>query len=152
MSNSRLKGAAGRHTRFATPVACVLAALVVVACGKSNEVDLERTASLIQPVARLELKMVKEEPGKRTGEQIYKNVCTSCHAAGVLGAPATGDAAAWAPRLAQGFEALVASVTNGKNAMPAKGGGTDLTDTEIQRAVAYLTNTAGGNFTEPPVE
>lgn len=152
MSNSRLKGAAGRHGRFATPATCVLAALLLVACGKSGEVDSELTASLIQPVARLELKMVKEEPGKRTGEQVYKNVCTSCHAAGVLGAPATGDAAAWAPRLALGFETLVASVTNGKGAMPAKGGGADLTDVELQRAVAYLANTAGGGFTEPPVE
>lgn len=152
MSNSRLKGAAGRHTRFATPIACVLVALVVVGCGKSSEVDPELTATLIQPVARVELRMVKEEPGKRTGEQIYKNVCTSCHAAGVLGAPATGDAAAWAPRLELGFDALVASVTNGKGAMPAKGGGADLTDTEIQRAVAYLANGAGGSFTEPPVE
>lgn len=152
MSNSRLTGAAGRHTRFAPPAACVLAALVLVACGKGTEVDPELTASLIQPVSRVELKMVKEEPGKRTGEQIYKNVCTSCHAAGVLGAPATGDAAAWAPRLALGFDTLVASVTHGKGAMPAKGGGSDLTDVELQRAVAYLANSAGGGFTEPPVE
>ena len=152
MLNSRLMGAAGRQGRFATAASCVLAAVVLAGCGKSAEVDTELTASLIQPVARLELRMAKEEPGKRTGEQIYKNVCTSCHAAGVLGSPATGDTAAWAPRLALGFETLVASVTNGKNAMPAKGGGADLTDTEIQRAVAYLANAAGGNFTEPPIE
>ena len=36
--------------------------------------------------------------------------------------------------------------------MPARGGGADLTDTEVARAVAYLLNTAGGDVTEPPIE
>jgi len=36
--------------------------------------------------------------------------------------------------------------------MPPRGGGTDLTDTEVERAVVYLLNTAGGDFTEPPTE
>jgi len=36
--------------------------------------------------------------------------------------------------------------------MPPRGGGSDLTDTEVKRAVAYLANTAGANYTEPPVE
>ena len=67
-------------------------------------------------------------------------------------APKTGDAGAWAPRLALGHDALTASAIAGKNAMPPRGGAADLTDTEVKRAVAYLANLAGANFTEPPVE
>ena len=33
-----------------------------------------------------------------------------------------------------------------------RGGGSDLTDTEVSRAVAYLANLAGAGYTEPPVE
>lgn len=36
--------------------------------------------------------------------------------------------------------------------MPPRGGASDLTDTEVSRAVAYLANLAGASFTEPPVE
>lgn len=152
MSNTRFQRAAGRPSRLALPAVSALAAVLLAACGKAPEVEYERTAELILPVARVELKVVKIEPGKRTGEEIYKAICTSCHASGALGAPRTGEAGDWASRLPNGFEALVASVANGKGAMPAKGGGADLTDTEIERATAYLANTVGAGFTEPPVE
>ena len=48
----------------------------------------------------------------------YAASCGACHAVGVAGAPATGNAEAWAPRMEKGMEALVASVRNGLNAMP----------------------------------
>ena len=46
--------------------------------------------------------------------------------------------AAWAARIATGAEALLKSATNGKNAMPARGGAADLTDDELKAAVEYL--------------
>jgi cytochrome c5 len=79
-------------------------------------------------------------------------VCTVCHATGTLGSPKTGDSATWAPRIATGFDALVQSVINGKGNMPPRAGASDLTDTEVQRAVAYLANQAGASFVEPPPE
>ena len=51
----------------------------------------------------------------------YAASCGACHAVGVAGAPATGNAEAWAPRMEKGMEALVASVRNGLNAMPPGG-------------------------------
>ncbi len=147
MSNSRFQ----RPSRLVLPAMSVFAAVLVAACGKAPEVDYERTAELIRPVAQVAVKLVKVEPGNRTGEEIYQAICTSCHGSGALGAPRTGEAADWAERLPQGFDALVAAVTNGKGAMPAKGGGADLTDTELQRATAYLANTVGAGFTEPPL-
>lgn len=54
-------------------------------------------------------------------EKLYKKACAVCHVAGVAGAPKIGDDVAWAPRLTQGMDVLVASVVNGKGAMPPKG-------------------------------
>jgi cytochrome c5 len=72
------------------------------------------------------------------GEALYKQACTVCHAAGVAGAPKTGDKAAWAPRIAQGLEAMTASAIKGKGAMPPKGGAMAASDAEIKAAVQYL--------------
>ena len=83
-----------------------------------------------------------------TGEQVFKAQCTTCHTAGVAGAPKFGDAAAWGPRIAKGFDALVQSALHGRNAMPAQGGG-DFSDVEVARAVAYMANAGGAHFTEP---
>ena len=140
-----------RPARLAMPVALVAAALLA-GCGDSGKVDEELRATLIQPVARVEIQAVTITPGTRTGEQIYKSICAAYHDAGAVGAPKTGDAAAWGPRLALGHDGLTASAIAGKNAMPPRGGGSDLTDTEVKRAVAYLANLAGAGYTEPPVE
>ena len=51
----------------------------------------------------------------------YQTTCSICHAAGAAGAPMTGDKAAWDARMANGMDALVASVENGKGAMMPKG-------------------------------
>jgi cytochrome c5 len=44
---------------------------------------------------------------------------------------------------------MVASVIKGKGAMPAKGGNPTLDNFEIERAVVYMANSAGGKFAEP---
>ena len=59
-----------------------------------------------------------------------------------------GDAGAWGPRIKTGLEALVNSALKGKGAMGAQGGG-DFDDTEIARAVVYMTNGSGAKFAEP---
>ena len=82
-----------RPARLAMPVALVAAALLA-GCGDSGKVDEELRATLIQPVARVEIQAVTITPGTRTGEQIYKSICAACHDAGAVGAPKTGDAAA----------------------------------------------------------
>ena len=84
----------------------------------------------------------------RGGEDVYKGQCAACHATGVSGAPKFGDAGAWGPRLAQGFETLVQSALKGKGAMAPQGGG-DFNDLEIARGVAFMANAGGGKFDEP---
>jgi len=98
----------------------------------------------IQPVARVEMqKAAPPSDGKpRSGETVYNTICKACHEAGLAGAPKTGDKEAWAARIATGLEALLKSATNGKNAMPARGGAADLTDDELKAAVEYLVGKA----------
>ncbi len=53
-------------------------------------------------------------------------------------APKISDKDAWAPRIKQGTDALVASVIKGKGAMPARGGKPGLSDDDIKAAVEYI--------------
>lgn len=84
----------------------------------------------------------------RTGEAVYNTACMACHASGAAGAPKLGDNGAWAPRIAQGYEALLASALNGKGAMPPQGGG-QFSNTEIGRAVVHMVNQSGGDLAMP---
>ena len=72
------------------------------------------------------------------GEAIYKQYCFACHLTGVAEAPKTGDTEAWASRAATGFDALFASVINGKGAMPARSGFPHLSDDELKAGIRYL--------------
>ena len=77
------------------------------------------------------------------GEQIYQTACFACHMSGAAGAPKLDDPAAWEPRLAQGMAGLLQSVTNGKGAMPPKGGFVNLTEDELRNAVGFMLDKAG---------
>lgn len=141
-----------KFVRFALPVSAILAVTALIGCSRKEPVSEEETARLIEPIARVELAGAAPAASGgtlRTGEQVVQQICSACHATGAAGAPKIGDKAAWAPRIAQGFDALLKSATNGKNAMPARGGSTDLQDIELARAVTYLANQGGANFKEP---
>jgi cytochrome c5 len=76
------------------------------------------------------------------GQEVFAVACAVCHDAGVAGAPRMGDAAAWAPRIAQG-EALLYQRSlrgyQGKDGfMPAKGGRPDLSDQSVINAVNHM--------------
>ncbi|MDR1063886.1 MAG: c-type cytochrome [Azoarcus sp.] len=144
--------------RLSSVLVLVSAIAPLAGCEQENTVDPEESAALTRPVAQFEFQGASDDTsgavssGNRTGEEVYKTICTTCHATAVGGAPKTGDADAWAPRIATGYDTLVQSVINGKGAMAPRGGSTDLADAEIGRAVAWLANQAGAQFTEPPVE
>lgn len=135
---------------FVLPVFIIIGLVFYVTSGNkpaAGAVDPElATAQRIQRIGTVELRDANRP--LRAGEEVYKAQCTVCHAAGVAGAPKSGDAAAWAPRIATGYEALLTSALKGKGAMGAQGGG-DFNDTEIGRAVVFMANAAGASFPEP---
>lgn len=81
----------------------------------------------------------------RSGEEVYTAVCLACHSTGAAGAPKIDDKAAWEPRVANGFEAMMEIAVNGKGAMPARGG-QNVPDGELQAAIVYMTTKAGFNI------
>lgn len=108
----------------------------------------QAVAARIQPVGSIELKDLANAAALKTGEQVFQAQCAACHATGAAGAPKLGDAAAWGPRIATGFEALLHSALKGKGNMGAQGGG-DFSDFEIARAVVHMANQGGAKFDEP---
>ena len=113
----------------------------------AGSVNLEKAlAARIQKIGMIEIRDANRV--LKLGEEVFKVQCSACHAAGVAGAPKVGDAAAWAPRIATGYEALLNSALKGKGAMGAQGGG-DFETLEIGRAVVYMANASGGKLEEP---
>ncbi len=117
----------------------------------TDELADANVAKRIAPLAQVDIRDANAPRVFKTGEQVYQAVCSACHAAGAAGAPKFGNNADWAPRIAQGYDALLHSALNGKNAMPARGGTSpdDYSDYEISRAVVYMADHGGANFPEP---
>lgn len=130
-------------------VAIVLTVIIwplsMIGKGDSGNASGDEAELRIQPVARVEMKKAAApaSDGKvRDAASIYNGVCVACHGTGAAGAPKTGDKAAWAPRIAQGMETLLKNATNGKGAMPPKGGAADLSEAELKSVVDYLVSQA----------
>jgi cytochrome c5 len=136
---------------FLVPIVVIaLVTQLVTGGGETVSSDDHGTIERIKPVGNVVLAQASGPKGQMTGEQVYGQVCKTCHEAGLAGAPKIGDAAAWAPRLKQGEKMLFDHALNGLGAMPPKGGNSDLDPVEVQRAVAYIANRSGGNVKEPP--
>lgn len=140
---------------FVVPIVIIVLLVQFVANGTrpaagSDGLSPEAVTRRIQPVGVVEVKDASDPASLATGAQVYAAQCAACHTAGVAGAPKLGDAAAWAPRIATGYEALLTSALKGKGAMGAQGGG-DYSDLEIGRAVVHLANASGGKLVEPAV-
>jgi cytochrome c5 len=68
----------------------------------------------------------------------YNKTCVVCHAAGAAGAPKTGVAKEWAPRMEKGMDAMILSVEKGINAMPPKGMCFDCTADDFKALIEYM--------------
>lgn len=86
---------------------------------------------------------------ERDGQAVYEAVCAACHANGTMKAPVFGDRKAWKRLIAEGQRELVREAIRGVRRMPPRGGDPSLTDREVERAVVYMANAAGGRFREP---
>lgn len=134
---------------FIVPVAAILLLIKLITGGMHIDPDSaamseEAIANRLKPVGEVSVVAAADKPVSSAGggEQLFNTVCQACHAAGLAGAPKTGDKNAWKARIAQGIDTLYASAINGKNAMPAKGGAMGSPDEDIKAAVDILVSKA----------
>ncbi len=138
------------------PLIAIVLILFLVNSIQSEQVDADKPEVAekailknIAPVAKLEALDANAPKVEKSGEEVFNEVCTSCHTPGALGAPKFNSKGDWAARLGQGFNKLTANAINGIRAMPPRGGNPDLSDLEIARTVAYMANSAGASFKAP---
>ncbi|MEJ8858950.1 c-type cytochrome [Variovorax robiniae] len=147
---------------FVVPIGIIFALVAYVVSGTQpagaakTELDLygvtkeardKEVAERLKRVGSIEIRDANRELAQ--GEVVFKTQCAACHAApGLPTAPHFGDAAAWGPRIGQGYATLLEHALKGKGVMPAQGGG-DFEDLEIGRAVVYLANSGGAKFPVP---
>lgn len=119
----------------ASDMATSAAGAVTAAAGDAKDKAGEMVADATEAVAEMSDDM---DDGGAVGQQVYQRSCQSCHAMGVAGSPKLADKAAWAPRIALGMDALVASVIKGKGIMPPRGACASCSDGDIKAAVQYM--------------
>ncbi|MCX7144562.1 MAG: c-type cytochrome [Proteobacteria bacterium] len=91
---------------------------------------MKRLVILAGAVAAL---MIGGQVSAADGKAVYDKSCAGCHK-GMK--PKMGDKAAWAPIIAQGVDAMTASVMKGKKPMPPKGGAAS--EEDAKAAVEYI--------------
>ncbi|WP_213958496.1 c-type cytochrome [Variovorax sp. dw_954] len=147
---------------FVVPIGIIFALVAYVVSGSQpagaakTELDLygvtkeardKEVADRLQRVGSIEIRDANRPLAQ--GEVVFKTQCAACHGApGLPTAPHYGDAAAWGPRIGQGYATLLEHALKGKGVMPPQGGG-DFEDLEIGRAVVYMANAGGAKFPVP---
>lgn len=76
------------------------------------------------------------------GKATYEGACKVCHGSGLTGSPKVGDSDAWSARIKKGMPQLLEHAIHGfsgdTGVMPPKGGRVDLSDKQVEQAVAYM--------------
>ncbi|MEJ6006253.1 c-type cytochrome [Paucibacter sp. AS339] len=132
------------HKKFVLGLS-VFGFLALAACGQKDAAAPASTpaaTSATAPAAPASAAPVVAAAENEVGKGVFGKTCAMCHAAGVAGAPKPGDKADWGPRIAQGKDTLykhaIEGFTGAKGMMPARGGGSTLSDDEVKAAVDFM--------------
>lgn len=144
-----------RRNRFAWMFAAA-AALVIAGCGsEQEEITLSQAqeaemAERLAPVGEVVMQgdAAAAAPAaaagsasgsaERSPQDIYNAYCTTCHSIGLAGAPKTGEAADWEPRIAQGMDVVYQNAITGIRGMPPRGLCMDCSDEEMQAVTDWM--------------
>lgn len=70
--------------------------------------------------------------------ELYQQTCMACHSRAASGAPVTGNAADWEPRLAKGKDTLLDNTINGFRGMPPLGACYDCGEEEFAALIDFM--------------
>jgi cytochrome c5 len=102
------------------------AAALLCACGDHGTVNRVSAAPPAEAALSPEL------------QAVYNRSCKNCHAVPASGAPQSGDAPAWAPRIAQGADILLEHTFNGYKSMPPLGACMDCGEKQYRALIEYM--------------
>jgi len=123
-------------------LAAIAIAVLLGGCGKPQGPASAAQPSAAANTASAAATAATPVAARSLGEDVFQKACRACHGPGIAGAPKVGDAAAWAPRIAQGIEVLhehsLTGFTGRTGVMPPKGGFANLSDDEVKAAVDYM--------------
>jgi len=136
---------------FVVPITLIaLLSQLVTSRDQGLQENQNAVLARIKAVGEVTIAAPSGPKGQATGEEVYNQVCKTCHEGGLAGAPKVGDNAAWAKVIAQGQATAVGHAVSGIRGMPAKGGNPDLENVEVERAAVFMANKSGANWKEPP--
>ncbi|WP_409278913.1 c-type cytochrome [Pseudomonas defluvii] len=94
---------------------------------------MKKKLALLACLAVVSLAQAGQDP-----EAVFNRACQMCHNGQLPMAPKKGDIEAWKPRLAKGKDVLVKHVTEGFNAMPARGLCMDCSAEDYKAVIEYM--------------
>lgn len=115
--------------------ACVLA-LLLGACGKAEQSAPAASPPPAAPAAAV-------TAASPAIQATYDRSCKTCHAVPGTGAPQTGDAKAWQPRVAKGIDTLLDHTISGFNGMPPLGACMECSEDEFISLIELM---SGASF------
>lgn len=138
--------AKGKETLYKNAINGINAMPAMGACPTCTDDDIKITVDYILdmlPKDGHSMRKLGKAPAKPTlvrGQEIYEQVCSTCHADGKMGAPVLGDQNAWSQRLKNGILPLIRYAL--ETYKPSKSLGVCATcdDTDIIAAVKYMVN------------
>ncbi|MGH8461637.1 MAG: c-type cytochrome [Stenotrophobium sp.] len=121
-----MKNESTNPTNHAVWAVLLIAGLTLAACGHQGSSQISTAVS--EPAAQATPATLK----------LYSTTCHACHSRPESGAPQQGDAKAWAPRVAQGKDTVLAHVVNGYKGMPPMGMCMQCTEDDFTALVEYM--------------
>lgn len=110
------------------PNLALLLVLATTACGPGE--------APTKPLTPQQSAALKPADARLAG--LYEGSCKACHTVADSQAPLAGDRTMWDPRWTKGEDALLATVIQGKGAMPAGGQCFTCTPEDLQALVRFM--------------
>lgn len=138
---------------FAAPVIAIVLIVQLVLSIQAGQIDKDdpkmseaAVKERIKPFVQMKAIDPTLPRVERSGEEVYRETCSSCHGIGALGSPRFGNKPDWAPRIAKGYDSMLSNAVYGLKGMPPRGGDPDISDIEMNRTMVYMANASGAGF------